>query len=212
MSISQVPTEVAAKGGIPPSVVLAFWLILLPLALVLLGIWQLDRSMNASRLVEANGLDMARTLEEIRPIAAKAPGSMIRFEGGQSFPASMAVAELENAVGENDLLQTVAKVRHPFAYLTIAGGVLRTHRFKRDRLVWRGSNRSAQPALGSGYRLAPMVAKAVISAYCGRSSQAQPRGKGIRRGLIAACGYLAFSAGSEDVRDNAASRADDPRL
>ena len=90
MTNAQVPTE-AAKRQIPPGVVLAFWLILLPLALAGLGIWQLDRSVEASRSVQANGQDMARALEEIRPIAAQAPGTMIRFEGGQSYPASMAL-------------------------------------------------------------------------------------------------------------------------
>ncbi|WP_430259459.1 M48 family metalloprotease [Neorhizobium sp. IRS_2294] len=123
MTNAQAPTE-AAKRQIPPGVVLAFWLILLPLALAGLGIWQLDRSVEAGRLVQTNGQDMVRALDEIRPIAAQTPGTMIRFEGGQSYPASMALAELEKAVGENDLLQTVAIVRHPFAYLTIAGGAL----------------------------------------------------------------------------------------
>lgn len=124
MTNPQPTTGTAAKRRVPPGLVLAFWLILLPLALAGLGIWQLDRSVEASSSVQLDAQDMARALDEIRPIAAQAPGSMIRFEGGRSYPASMAVAELENAVGENDLLQTVAALRHPFAYVTIAGGAL----------------------------------------------------------------------------------------
>ena len=124
MTNTQASTEKAARRRIPPGVGLAFWLILLPLTLSGLGIWQLDRSVEASRLVQANGQDMARALDEIRPIAAQAPGTMVRFEGGRSYPASTAVAELEDAVDENNLLQTVAEIRHPFAYVTIAGGAL----------------------------------------------------------------------------------------
>ncbi|MGA1804987.1 M48 family metallopeptidase [Rhizobium sp. HT1-10] len=123
MTNAQASIE-TAKRRISPGMVLAFWLILLPLALAGLGIWQLDRSVDASRSVQANGQEMARALDEIRPVAAKTPGTIIQFEGGRSYPASMAVAELENAVGENDLLRTVAKIRHPFAYVTIAGGAL----------------------------------------------------------------------------------------
>jgi len=124
MTSAQSTTETGAKRHMPPGVALTFWLILLPLALAGLGVWQLDRSVEASRSIETDGQDMARALEEIRPIAAQAPGTMIDFEGGRSYPASMALAQLESAVGENDLLRTVAQIRHPFAYLTIAGGAL----------------------------------------------------------------------------------------
>ncbi|MCO5733333.1 M48 family metallopeptidase [Rhizobium sp. SSA_523] len=123
MTDAQATTD-TARRRIPPALISGFWLILLPLALAGFGIWQLDRSVDARQAVQANVQDITRSLDEIRPIAADAPGTMIRFEGGRSFPASMAVAQLENALGETELVQTVAEIRHPFAYVTIAGGVL----------------------------------------------------------------------------------------
>lgn len=108
----------------PPVVAMMFWLIVLPLALAALGVWQLERSARAGQSVGVASEDWARTIAELRPIAAETPNAMIRFEGGRSYPASMALAMVEKAAGKNDLLQTVSAVRHPVAYLTIAGGIL----------------------------------------------------------------------------------------
>ena len=108
----------------PPVVAMTFWLIVLPLALAALGVWQLERSGQARQSVSVSSEEMARTIAAIRPIAAETPNAMLRFEGGRSYPASMALAMVEKAASENDFLQKVSAVRHPLAYLTIAGGIL----------------------------------------------------------------------------------------
>ncbi|MBB3966773.1 M48 family metallopeptidase [Rhizobium metallidurans] len=117
-------TNGAAKPRIPASVILIFWLIVLPLALIGLGLWQLDRAGRTQLEIETASRDMATSLGEVRSIAAATPNRLLRFDNGRSYPASMALAELEKAAGENDLLLWVSAVRQPFGYLTIAGGAL----------------------------------------------------------------------------------------
>ena len=112
------------RRGLPPSVGLLFWLVVLPVMLTGFGLWQLDRSAGTHASLEGESARMNETLAEIRPIAEQTPNAILQFDGGQSYPASMAVASLEDAIWDNDLLLDVSIVRHPLAFATIAGGAL----------------------------------------------------------------------------------------
>lgn len=112
------------KPRIPAWVSLTFWLVILPLALIGLGLWQIDRAGRTQLEIDAASRSMAASIGEVRSIAAATPNRLLRFDNGRSYPASMALAELENAAGENDLLLWVSALRQPFGYLTAAGGAL----------------------------------------------------------------------------------------
>ncbi|WP_152047488.1 M48 family metalloprotease [Aureimonas psammosilenae] len=124
MTQGEQAVEGARRRGLPPAVGLVFWLVVLPLTLIGLGLWQLDRSSATRVEVEEAGVNIAQSLAEIRAIAADDPNAGIRFEGGQSYSASLAASMFEEAADDNDMLQKLAAVRHPLAYLTVAGGAL----------------------------------------------------------------------------------------
>lgn len=105
---------------------LLVWLIVVPAALAVLGVWQTQRSADILQTYEALAADLPETLTKVQEIAAQDPMAMLEFEGDEprSMSASMAVAQIQEAVDGIGTDLQVAKVRAPLAWGTIAGSVV----------------------------------------------------------------------------------------
>lgn len=110
-----------------PAIGLVIWLIVVPAALAVLGVWQTQRAAGTMETYTALATDLPQTLAKVREIADKEPMAMLQFGDGdntQSYPASMAVVEMESAIDSVGTDLQVSKVRVPLAWGTIAGSVV----------------------------------------------------------------------------------------
>lgn len=107
-----------------PVLGLMAWVVVLPLCLLGLGLWQVQRGAeDAARYARAKA-ELPAALDRARQIAAQNPNSIVRFGNARALGAALAVKRLEEAAASVDRNDTVARARLPAAWATIAGAVL----------------------------------------------------------------------------------------
>ncbi|MBS9721953.1 M48 family metalloprotease [Tianweitania sp. BSSL-BM11] len=127
MAINEAATSKLPFWKRTPVVGLVLWLIVVPAALAALGAWQIQRSATVLANTEILANELPQTLEKVRDIAANEPMAMLQFGAGndmRSMPATMALAQIENAVASINTDLQVARVRAPMAWGTVIGSLL----------------------------------------------------------------------------------------
>lgn len=121
-----VPDDAAgARTRLRPSLALIGWVIVVPLALIALGVWEGDR---AARDVETGAqarTELPRTLERLKALAAQNPRAGVRLQGAPTaYAAILAVTKVEEAITALDRDLLVSEVRRRLAWGTVAGASL----------------------------------------------------------------------------------------
>jgi Zn-dependent protease with chaperone function len=100
-------------------------IVLLPLALLALGLWEVERGASSLADLKRSQAELPQALARLRAMAAQNPHAVVRFEGAKSaVTAELAVRQVEGWVQglETDLL--LAKARDVLAWATVAGSAL----------------------------------------------------------------------------------------
>ncbi len=103
------------------------WVLLLPLLLIGVGSWEWSRNAERMEIYTAAAAELPATLEELRAIAADGPMTMIAQSSGadtRTKPASMAVAEVEQAIPVAERGVGLARISGPLATIVIVGGAI----------------------------------------------------------------------------------------
>jgi hypothetical protein len=96
-------------------------IVLLPLALLALGLWEVERGASSLADLKRSQAELPQALARLRAMAAQNPHAVVRFEGAKSaVTAELAVRQVEGWVQglETDLL--LAKARDVLAWATVA--------------------------------------------------------------------------------------------
>lgn len=122
--IGRSALSIGAQGSDRRAAPLLLRLLVLPLALIALGSWQIARSERVQHRLDVDRAQLARSLDELRTLAETTPFATVQFADGRYVSALVAVDELEDEAWRADLLGRIAAVRHPMAFATVAGGAL----------------------------------------------------------------------------------------
>ncbi len=117
-----LPTERPRTTGASAQVIA---ILLLPAAFTLFGAWQIMRGDATVTEFAAARTQVAAQLDRLQTLAKRDPRATVRFRGdGQAYAAPLAAKMMADGADElaTDLL--VAKARLPFAWLTMAAGLL----------------------------------------------------------------------------------------
>ncbi|MBA8833938.1 hypothetical protein GGE39_003889 [Rhizobium leguminosarum] len=106
---------------------LAAWVLLLPIALVSLGIWQTQRAAETLEHARRSSAELSTTLAQVKNIAASDPTAILTFQGAgepTSLAALVAVSQIEEALSQADEELEISQIRRPLVWGTIGGAVL----------------------------------------------------------------------------------------
>ncbi|MGR9393962.1 M48 family metallopeptidase [Rhizobium leguminosarum] len=109
---------------------LAAWVLLLPIALVSLGIWQTQRAAETLEHARRSSAELSTTLAQVKNIAASDPTAILTFQGAgeptslASLAALVAVSQIEAALSQADEELEISQIRRPLVWGTIGGAVL----------------------------------------------------------------------------------------
>ncbi|WP_148219706.1 M48 family metallopeptidase [Azospirillum sp. B510] len=109
-----------------PGVALVVWLLIVPLALVALGVWQERRGAATRDEYRQAAQELPETLAQLQRIEAKTPSAVVTMggPGGTSMVVSLAVARVRSAIGTVEEGVEVSVIRYPLSWGTMAGGLL----------------------------------------------------------------------------------------
>ncbi|UIL26742.1 hypothetical protein LZK75_16175 [Rhizobium leguminosarum] len=102
-------------------------MLLLPIALVSLGIWQTQRAAETLEHARRSSAELSTTLAQVKNIAASDPTAILTFQGAgepTSLAALVAVSQIEAALSQADEELEISQIRRPLVWGTIGGAVL----------------------------------------------------------------------------------------
>ncbi|WP_102960862.1 M48 family metallopeptidase [Mangrovicella endophytica] len=107
-------------------IALTGWIVVLPICLIALGLWQIDRGAQTLETYRNAQADLPPMLAEVKKIADEDPFATINFqgEGAPALAAMLAVAEIEKSVAYVDQAALVSELRWPLGFGTVGGAVL----------------------------------------------------------------------------------------
>ena len=106
---------------------LAAWVLLVPIALVSLGIWQTQRAAETLERSRRSSVELSTTLAQVKEIAASNPNAILTFQGAgepTSLSALVAISQIQDALSQADEELEISQIRRPLVWGTIGGAVL----------------------------------------------------------------------------------------
>ena len=100
-------------------------IVLLPLALLALGLWEVERGQASLAGLERSQTELLQALQRLRDLASRTPHAVVRFEGAKSaVTAELAARQVERWIGDLEGDLTVARARRGLAWTVVAGSAL----------------------------------------------------------------------------------------
>nr|WP_255635843.1 M48 family metallopeptidase [Azospirillum sp. 412522] len=111
---------------LPHWAALVIWLLIVPLALAALGVWQEQRAAATRDEYRQSARELPEVLAQLQRIEAQNPSAFVTMGGpdGRRMPVSMAVAGVRKAIDTMDEGAEVSMIRYPLSWGTMAGGLL----------------------------------------------------------------------------------------
>ncbi|EJK81096.1 M48 family metalloprotease [Rhizobium sp. AP16] len=109
------------------SLVLVVWVLLVPIALTALGLWQAHRAAETLENAERSSAELSTTSAQVKEIAATNPNASLTFEGEGGpiyLSALVAVSRIKDALSQADEDLEISRIRRPLVWVTIGGAVL----------------------------------------------------------------------------------------
>ncbi|GAJ93766.1 M48 family metalloprotease [Agrobacterium sp. SHOUNA12C] len=109
------------------SLVLVVWVLLVPIALAALGLWQAQRAAETLENAERSSAELSTTSAQVKEIAATNPNASLTFEGEGGpiyLSALVAVSQIKDALSQADEDLEISRIRRPLVWVTIGGAVL----------------------------------------------------------------------------------------
>ncbi|HEY8565833.1 MAG TPA: M48 family metallopeptidase [Beijerinckiaceae bacterium] len=120
------PVEAPSLASrLSPVARLVGYVVLLPLLLLALGVWQLDRAGRSAAELDRVQAELPPVLERLEALAKRDPNAVVRFEGvPTALSAKLAVSRVQERVDQLATDRLVAQGRHASAWTTLVGAGL----------------------------------------------------------------------------------------
>lgn len=125
MNVTQ--TSGNRRTDIRASLVLIVWVLLVPIALVALGLWQAQRAAETLESAGRSSAELSTTLAQVKEVAATDPNANLTFQGDGGpihLSAQVAISRIERALSQTDEDLEISRIRQPLVWVTIGGAVL----------------------------------------------------------------------------------------
>lgn len=109
------------------SLVLVVWVLLVPIALAALGLWQAQRAAETLERAGRSSAELSTTSAQVKEIAATNPNASLTFEGDGGpihLSALVAISRIEAALSQAAEDLEISRIRQPLVWVTIGGAVL----------------------------------------------------------------------------------------
>ncbi len=103
------------------------WVLLVPIVLAALGLWQWERASETLVSSSAALSELSDTLAQVKDIAKSDPTAMLTFQGDGEptyLSALVAQSQIEDAIGRSNEELEISRIRAPLAWVTVGGAVL----------------------------------------------------------------------------------------
>lgn len=130
---NRLTTEAEGSKGRPANTVRAqigviAWVILIPIMLAALGVWQLQRAAQTLESTRQAQSELRAIQGEVQKLAAENPQALLTFRQNDgtstSISALVAVSRINNALYQASEEAEISWVRYPLSFGTIGGGAL----------------------------------------------------------------------------------------
>jgi len=148
--------------------------LLVPALLVGAGLWEMQRAAGSLKAYGLAARELPAMRDEAAAVAAREPMAMLQYGGpnGRTIPATIAKAELDEAVGFVRRGAALSRIRQPFAFLTAVGGAIALAAGVAGMVVAAQAGQAARrsrdqlvQSFGRVHRLLPWILGAVLVGF-----------------------------------------------